>query len=103
MRRMGRLDAFRDPADAAGDLTTARVMDDLAVGQPDGARAASRDVGLVGDQDDGVARLVQLVEESQDLATGGRVEVTRRLGGEADRRLGAEGTGDGRALPLTAG
>ena len=73
------------------------------VGEPDGARAARGEPRLVGDEDDGVAAPVQLVEEPDDLLAGGGVEVAGGLVGEEERGLAHERAGDGDALALAAG
>ena len=64
-----------------------------AVHQPDGARAAGRQLRLVGDQDDGVAAGVELAEEPDDLLAGLRVEVAGRLVGQQQRRARPPGPG----------
>src|SRR5262249_20987792 len=55
---------------------------DLPVADVDRPVRALRDVALVGDEDDGVAVLVELLEQPHDLFARGRVEVARRLVGE---------------------
>ena len=61
------------------------------------------DVGLVGDEHDGVARLVEALEERHDLDAGLRVEVAGGLVGEQDRRIVHQRARDGDALALAAG
>ena len=46
--------------------------------------------------------LVQLLEQSEDVGTHLRVEVTCRLVGEDDFRIADDGAGDGDTLALTA-
>ena len=83
----------RSPDAHAAILPVADV--DLAVGH-------GRDVGVVGDQDDGPAGGMEVVEELDDLGAGVAVEVARRLVGEEDGRLRDEGAGDPDALLLAA-
>lgn len=61
-----------------------------------------RDLALVGDQHDGVAGLIEALEERHDLTRGLRVEVARRLIGEQQRGPRHQRTRDRDALPLTA-
>ena len=61
------------------------------------------DVGLVGDEDDGVAAGVEIVEEGHDLVAGFGIEISGGLVGEDDGGLVDEGAGDGDALTLTTG
>ena len=75
---------------------------DLAVPDAQGPVRVGRDVGLVGDQDDGVALGVQPLEEPHDLLAGLGIEVPRGLVGEEDRGLHDEGSGDGHPLALPA-
>ena len=86
-------------ADPSGGL----VAGDDAVADGDDAMGVLGDVRLVGDEDDGVAFGVKLVEEGHDLVAGLGVEVSGGLVGEDDGRVVDEGTGDGDALSLTAG
>ena len=62
-----------------------------------------RDVGLVGDDNDRVPRLVKTSEDAHDFRAGLRVEVPGRLVREKDRRIVDERPGDGDALALAAG
>ena len=48
----------------------------------EGARAVERDVGGVGDEDDGLSLGLELLEEREDLERGFAVEVAGRLVGE---------------------
>jgi hypothetical protein len=61
------------------------------------------DVGLVGDEDDGVALGLEIVEEGHDLDAGLGVEVAGGLVGEDDGGVVDQGAGDGDALALSAG
>src|SRR5688572_6490164 len=61
------------------------------------------DVPLVGDEDDGVAVGVELLEHAHDLLAGGAVEVPGGLVGEQDGRAHDQGPRDGHPLALTAG
>src|SRR5262249_53899505 len=67
---------------------------DLSVADVDRAVRVLRDVALVGDDDDGVAVLVQLLEQPHDLLARGRVEVARGLVGQEDRGVHDQGPGD---------
>ena len=60
------------------------------------------DVGLVGDDDDGVALGVEFVEERHDLVAGLGVEVSGGFIGEDDGRPVHEGSGDSHTLALTS-
>src|SRR4051795_4477193 len=87
----------------AGGPRGGLVGGDLAVAQGHLAPGVLGDVRLVGDQDHGVARPMELVEEQHDLLGRGRIEVAGGLVGEQDRRLVDQGAGDGHALALAAG
>ena len=60
------------------------------------------DVGLVRDEDDRVAGLVEPLEQRHDFDAGLRVEVAGRLVGEQDRRVVDERARDRDALALAA-
>ena len=79
------------------------VAGDDAVADGDDAVGELGDVGLVGDDDDGVALGVELVEEGHDLVAGLGVEVSGGLVGEDDGGVVDQGAGDGDALALAAG
>ena len=74
-----------------------------AVPHPDDPAGLRGHVGLVGDQDDGAARLVQLVEQRQHVCGRHRVEVAGRLVGQDQRRLGDQRPRHRDPLLLTAG
>ena len=63
----------------------------------------SGDVGLVGYDDDGASRRVEVPEEGHDLVARLGVEVAGRLVGQDDGRVGDDGSCDGDALALPAG
>src|SRR5918994_7305412 len=67
----------------------------------------SRAVGSIGfrmgDLDDGGACVVEPFEKLHDLLPLRRVQVSRRLVGEDDRRVGDDGASDAHELLLTAG
>jgi hypothetical protein len=86
-------------AEAAGGL----VGKDLAVADVDYAVGILGDVGLVGDEDDGVAGGVEGVKEGHDLDAGLGVEIAGGLVGEDDGGRVDQGAGDGNALALTTG
>ena len=81
----------------------AAVLDHAAVAERDHALGLLGDVGLVGDQHDRAAFLVEAREDPQHLLGGARVEVAGRLVGEDHRRVGDERARDGDALLLAAG
>src|SRR5574343_1230283 len=58
---------------------------------------------VVGDQHDGVALLLELLEQRQDLGAGLRIERAGRFVGQDHRRSVDQGAGDGDALLLAAG
>jgi hypothetical protein len=57
----------------------------------------------VGDEDEGFALAVQVVEEIEDFFAGLGVEVAGGFVGEDDERAVGKGAGDGDALLLAAG
>ena len=61
-----------------------------------------RDIGLVRDEDDGVAPFMKAREEAHDFDTRLGIEISRRLVGQQDGGIVDEGPGDRDALPLTA-
>src|SRR5687767_11192760 len=61
------------------------------------------DVRLVRDHDDGLAELVESLQDREDLRARVRVEVPGRLVGEDHRRVVQERARDGDALLLSAG
>src|ERR1017187_517699 len=84
----------------AGRAISGRVGDDVPVEHLDLPGHPPGDVLVVGDDDDGDAALVQLVEEGQDRLAGRGVEVAGGLVCEHDGRLSHEGPGDGDTLAL---
>src|SRR5690606_26148653 len=86
-------------ADPRGGLVT----EDAAVAHHDLALGESGHVGLVGDQHDGDAALVQFLEHLHDLEAGARVEIARGLVGKDEHGVVHHGTRDGDALLLSAG
>ena len=79
------------------------IAGDDTVADGDDAMGVLGDVRLVGDEDDGVALGVEIVEESHDLFAGFGVEVSGGLVGKNDGGVIDEGAGDGDALALSAG
>src|SRR5690554_5294586 len=95
-----------NPGSCMGLLLLARlhpVFGNPPVHQPHAAQAVVGDVLLVGDQDDGLALVVQLVEQAHDPGGGGAVEVARGFVAEQDPRPGHQRPGDRHALALAAG
>ena len=69
----------------------------------DDAPGAGGDFIAVGDEDDGFAVGVELVEEVEDFEAGLGIEVAGGFVGEDEERVVDEGAGDGDALLLAAG
>ena len=86
-----------------GDRSLADIRDDLAVGELDHALRALGDVALVGDHHDRPAERVQAGEDVEHLLRRRAVEVSGRLVGEHDRRVGDDRARDRGALLLAAG
>ncbi len=73
------------------------------VANPHRAPGAGGHVRVVGDDDDGDALAVQLLEQIEDLLAGVGVQRAGRLVGQDDIRPVDQGAGDGDALLLAAG
>src|SRR5688572_17894114 len=73
---------LRREAELLGELLAPVVARDLAVAEHDHAAGMRRDVRLVGDHDDGLAGVGEVLEHAHDLFRRLRVEVARRLVGE---------------------
>src|SRR5262245_12190361 len=80
-----------------------RVSRDSAIAEAQDSPCVARHVWLVGDDDDGDAVTVQVLEQGHDLHAGPRVESASGLVGQDEYGLIDEGAGDGDALLLTAG
>ena len=78
------------------------VLEDRAVLDPDHAMTALGDSRVVGDDGDGVAGRVHLVEDPEDLVAGPGVEVPGRLVRQDEARVHDDGPGDRHPLPLSA-
>src|SRR5262249_48866895 len=91
--------------DVGADMTmrVAFVRFNVAVAHTDDALGPGGDVVFVRDHDDGLARIVELLQTLHDLVAGPRVEVASRLVGEDHLRIVDQGAGDGDALLLAAG
>ena len=76
---------------------------EVAVGDGEVALGGCGDGGVVGDDDDGEARVVELVEQVEDLAGRGGVEVAGGFVAEHEGWVPYEGAGDRDALLLAAG
>jgi hypothetical protein len=76
---------------------------DLPVADVNDAVGVLGDIGLVRDEDDGVAFGLQLIEQRHDLNTGFGVEISGGLVGQDDRRAVDQRARNGDALTLTAG
>ena len=81
----------------------AGVAFDSTVTETDGAMSVGGNIVIMGDEDEGFALLVELIEEAQDLGTRGRIEIARGFVGQDHQRVVDEGAGDGDALLLTTG
>ena len=80
-----------------------RHVDRLALVEDDeAARPDFEERPVVGREEDGRARLVDLFEEAEEVDRELGVEVARRLVGEDERRLADDGAGDRDALLLAA-
>src|SRR3990172_7707497 len=86
-----------------GEDASQVFLDDLPVGEDDGARNRARQVVVVRDHQDGLALPHQVVEELKDRLGGLRVQVAGGLVGDENRRVVRQGAGDGGALLLPAG
>ena len=75
----------------------------LSVADMHDAMRVLGDVGLVRDENDGVASGVQRVEESHNFNAGLGVKISGGLVGQNDGRVVDEGTRDGNPLALAAG
>ena len=62
----------------------------------------ARDVGLVGDENDSVALLIEAFEQRHDLFTGFGIEVAGWLVGQDDRRIVDQCAGNCDPLALSA-
>ena len=81
----------------------AGVGEDVAVEDLDSAGHPLGDGVVVGDDHDGRAGLVQLVDQGQNGLPGRLVEIAGRLVSEHDGGLADESAGDGNPLALPAG
>lgn len=79
------------------------VVDDPAILQTDDAVGLHGDGIVVGDEDDGVALLMQLLQHPQHFAAGVRIQRAGGLVGQDDRRVAHQRPRDGNALLLAAG
>ena len=100
---MGGRASGREAAAGVGSEGRAGVGDDVAVEDLDFAGHALGDGVVVGDDHDGRAGLVELVDQGQDGLPGSLVEVAGRLVGQHDGGLADQGSGDGDPLALPAG
>lgn len=79
------------------------IFDDLSVGKVDDPIREGGNVFLVGDHNHRGSSLVELRKDLHDLDRCRRVEVSRRLIREDQRRFVCESSGDRHALSLSAG
>ena len=80
-----------------------RVAFNQTIAQEYRAPGVPRDIGLVRNQNDRVALLIQILEERHDFFAGLRVEVSGWLVGENDFRVVGERSRDGDTLLLATG
>ena len=85
------------------DSRATLIADDLAIDDAHGAISLGRDLGVMGDHDDGVAGGIQPAEHRQDLGPGAGVEIAGRLIGEDQARSAGQAAGDRHTLHLAAG
>src|SRR6059058_3051868 len=95
--------ALRLHPDARGERFPPPIRGHETVSEHDDASRVRGDVWLVRDHYDRLPGGRQRLEYPHDLFRRLRVEVTRRLVGEKDRRIVHECARDRDALPLTAG
>src|SRR6185503_655127 len=82
---------------------TLLLIDEVAVDEPELAVGHAGDVRVVGDDEEGLPRLLrELEDELLDLLGRGGVEVARGLVAEHDVRIADQRPGDRDALPLAA-
>ena len=79
-----------------------RVLHLPSVTQEDVASGVTAEFGVVGDEDDGSAFGMQLLEEDENLEGGARVKVSSGFVRKDDRRVVDQGAGDGDTLHLSA-
>src|SRR5438874_5503515 len=85
-----------------GLLLVACVAFDQTIAQENRAPGVPRNVGLVRDDDDGVAVLIKIFEQLHDLFAGLRIEVTGRFIRQNYRRIVYQRASDCDSLALTA-
>jgi hypothetical protein len=81
-------------------LTVCELIDDLAIGKPDGALGTCSQVIIMGDHENRFSGLCQVFEEMENHLGGLRIQVARRLIRSEKDRIVCQGTGDGRTLLL---
>src|ERR1019366_6452827 len=79
------------------------IAEDLAVANVYDAMRVLGDIVLVGNEDDGVALIVQTIEQRHNFHAGLRVQVAGGLVRQNDGRTVDQGASNGHALPLSAG
>ena len=79
------------------------IASDDAIADGDDTVGVLGDVGLMGNEDDGVSLGMELIEEGHDLVAGFGIEVAGGLVGEDDGGAVDEGAGNGDALALATG
>jgi hypothetical protein len=84
-------------------VTPRPITGDRPVEHPYPAPGAGAELGVVGDHDQGDAAFVEGLQGAHHLGAGVMVEITGRLVGKDQTRLGDSCTGDGDPLALAAG
>src|SRR5512132_3731610 len=100
LRRVRSLTDFLRSAEA---MTASSLSDDEAVTDRHHPPGACGQVEVVRDVEDGLALVVEPVQQPEHLGGRLRVEVSGRLVADDQLRVGCEGTGDRDPLLLTAG
>jgi hypothetical protein len=77
------------------------VATELPVEEMEHALGAGAEAAVVSDDDDGLAPIDEILEEGEDVLSGGGVEVAGGLVANDEGRVVGEGAGDGGALLLT--
>src|ERR1039458_525815 len=79
------------------------ITEHLSVADVDDPVGVFRNIVLVGDENNGIALLMQAIQERHNFQAGLGVKVTCGLVGEKDRRIVHQRAGDSHPLPLASG
>src|SRR5579872_5064054 len=94
---------WRNRPPPGGSLLLSLVTGNHTVFDVDHPVGVIGDIGLMGDQYDGVALAMQMGEQGHNLAAGLRIQVSGRLVRQDDRRIVDQRPGHGDALALASG